>query len=142
MWRRPNPDDTEEAQLVDECARFLDGTYALTLMREEMPVPGWAWLNLLAHGSPALVAALAQAPMVDEARLGARWQAAASLLAVEMLTVAQRTGRSLGELQRSLVLRLEARPGPAQGRDLNADPANLVGAVRLVLGRIRRLSSS
>jgi len=141
MWRRPNRADTEESQLVEECARFLDGTYALTLLRRGMPVAGWGWLSLLAHGSPALVAALAQAPMVDEARLGARWQAAASLLAVEMLTVAQRTGRPLGELQRSLVLRLEARPGPADG-DIDADPANLVRAVRLVLGRIRGLSSS
>jgi hypothetical protein len=37
--------------LVDDCQAYLSGDYIGFLEQHNLPVPGWAWLNALAHGS-------------------------------------------------------------------------------------------
>jgi len=45
--------------LAAECEAFLQGRYMQWLENRGRPVPAWAWLNGLAHGSPPVVVALA-----------------------------------------------------------------------------------
>jgi hypothetical protein len=40
-----------ERELVAECEAFFSGQYAQYLDNENRPIPVWAWLNVLAHGS-------------------------------------------------------------------------------------------
>jgi hypothetical protein len=143
MWGRPYRARTEgpDSELVDECSLFLNGTYALAMDSDGLPVPGWAWLNLLAHGSPAIVRGLADEEPTSVDRGDTRWRSATSLLAVELLAASERTGRSLGELQRILVFRLEVEPTePAIANP--AAPAELVQTVRGLLGRMRGIPSN
>jgi hypothetical protein len=48
-----------ERALVAECEAFFSGRSAQYLDNQNRPVPAWAWLNLLAHGSEEDIAAVA-----------------------------------------------------------------------------------
>lgn len=91
-----------DEMIGDECEAFLAGRWGAELRRTGAPVPRWAWLNQVAHGTPEelmlLVRHLAGTlRFLDEER----W--AAGFVAAELVGVAARTGRPVAELQRVLV---------------------------------------
>lgn len=96
-------------EMVDDCEAFLLGSYEKHLESQSLPVPVWAWLNVLAHGSADEIRAAA-----DESRVTTGgWRAARAYLAAELL-VAETRGQSLASLQRDVLVPLElqlaARP--------------------------------
>ena len=56
--RTAEPDLTGETDVVKECEAFLAGRLAEEWIRDHRQVPDWAWLNVIAHGSHAQLAAL------------------------------------------------------------------------------------
>ena len=94
-----------ERGLVAECEAFLSGHYAQNPGDNDWCAPGWARLNVLAHGSDADVATLAAnggQPWDNSA-----WPQALAFLAQELLSEATRQGRPLPDLQRSTLVPLE-----------------------------------
>lgn len=92
-------------QLVGECRAFLAGRYAERLVSRQVPVPPWAWMNRLAHGSMADIRA-------TDARLGARrdperWGEARAYLAGEVLAAAGDDPEVLTTLQRDVLVPIE-----------------------------------
>ena len=51
-----------EHELVLECEAFLSGRYAQHLAELDLPVPVWAWMNTLAHGSSDQIMVLGTEP--------------------------------------------------------------------------------
>jgi hypothetical protein len=99
LWRRS---DGKAVALVEECAAFLAGTYVELCESRGQPVPVWAWMNLLAHGTEdQLGGAIVQHPRAGP------WRQARGFLAGELLDVVA-TGRvSLGEFQHEVLVPLE-----------------------------------
>ena len=93
-----------EHELVTECEAYLSGRYAEYLGEAKRPVPVWAWLNVLAHGSEEDVAALAAGEPHPSISL---WHQALAFLAQELMNQAARRGRRLADLQRSTLVPLE-----------------------------------
>jgi len=103
--------------LAEESAAFLSGRYAEYLEIRHRPVPDWAWLSVLAHGSRQQLRAL-----VDENVYGrgtrtttTAWWQAVGFLAGEILF--QRDEGDLDELRRSVLVPLELEM-MASGRQL------------------------
>lgn len=138
--------------LVQESESFLSGRYAYDLWAKNEPVPDWAWLNVLAHASPEFLATLARGYMdvhpgrattktnglshrhwlagspLAEANAG-QWNNALSLLAGELLDVAERTGRDVASLQQEVVVNLELAYSGAGRATARVQPWQLVGEV-------------
>lgn len=94
--------DPAEAALVEECQAFLEGRYAELAATSDEPVPVWAWMNLLAHGTEAELRDAA-AGLAD----GDSWRQARAFLAGEVLEVLS-TGRiTLAQLQYDVLVPLE-----------------------------------
>lgn len=121
-----------EHELVVECEAYLSGRYARYLEETSRPVPGWAWLNLLARGSEADIAALASGEACDPGPTV--WQQALSFLALELLSRAAQQGRTLEELQRSTLVPLEFRLAK-RGTPPYLTPATFVSIVLAALSR-------
>jgi len=98
--------------LALECAAFLNGTLAEYWDEKGLTVPVWAWTNLLAHGSEALIAESVARPTRPR-KMARSWRIARSYLAYEVLDVT--SGQDgLTELQSTVLIPLElelaARP--------------------------------
>ena len=98
-------------ELIDDCEAVLDGRYAEHLIHQALPVPVWAWTNLVAHGTER---ALRRAIVAGHAAGGQSvWIAARALVAAEALRAAPTYGDLRG-LQSSILvpheLRLAAQP--------------------------------
>jgi hypothetical protein len=94
-------------ELVQESDLYLSGHYAEYLDRLDRPVPTWAWLSVLVHGSSDQLRSLASQNDVGEQLPTRRmlWWQAVGFLAGEIL--AYRDDVSLDELRRSVLVPLE-----------------------------------
>jgi len=122
-------------RLVGECESFLLGGYPGVLQADGRPVPEWAWLSALAHAPADSLQARAgrdhARPPADHPT--ALWQDALDLLALELITTAERSGSSVEELQRALIAEVELqRPWAESGAPM-LGPHRLVRDVRQVL---------
>ena len=117
-------------QLVRETECFLGGRYAYDLWARGLPVPDWAWVNVLAHAPHGLLAALAATEQseCDQAGDLGKWQEAMAFLARQFLATATRTGQPLDTIQRQVALRLELEQYRADEGGVRA-PKQLVDAV-------------
>jgi hypothetical protein len=59
MWRRASNRDPYPELLIEECESFLAGAYVERCEGRGEPVPVWAWMNVLAHGTDAELRAAA-----------------------------------------------------------------------------------
>jgi hypothetical protein len=67
MWRHRA--DPYAEQLIEECESFLAGGSVWLCEARREPVPVWAWMNVLAHGTESELRAAAQdRPPNDEGR--------------------------------------------------------------------------
>ena len=57
--RAQRPRVVPQVNVGDECEAFVNGRYVAWLGERGRAVPAWAWLNLVAHGDAAELAALA-----------------------------------------------------------------------------------
>jgi hypothetical protein len=99
MWRRPDP---AAVAMVQECEAFLAGAYAELMLDRDAPVPVWAWMNLLAHGTEDQLRACAHtAPSLH------RWRQARAYLAGELVNLVDRGALCLPEFQSQVLIPLE-----------------------------------
>ena len=135
MWtigRRKDRTWVWERELVAECEAFLSGHYARCLDDDGRPVPDWAWLNLLARSADAEIRSIAASGICGRAPRDPAWNQAVVFLAQEVLSEATRRGRTLAELQRSILVPLElALIGQPSRTDLG--PARVVCAALTAL---------
>lgn len=130
--------DPEGPQLVAECEAFLAGTYAEHVETLGDRVPGWAWANLLAHGTvDDLRTAATLLHTARSVHPAGGWHTARAYLATEVLRLVDGGTRSLHDLQQQLLVPVEevlaSGPGWAE------TPASLVTIVRSALsGGARR----
>jgi hypothetical protein len=66
LWKTKRADTCRTDGLVVECEAFLSGRYREYLAAQNRPVPGWAWINQLAHGSLDDVRSMAGHPVADD----------------------------------------------------------------------------
>lgn len=92
----------DAAVLVAECEQMLAGHTAGVLARDGAPVPTWAWINLLAHGSELEIRAIARTRPAGDG-----WLEAQGYLASEMMALVEAGCTTLAELQRDVVLPIE-----------------------------------
>jgi hypothetical protein len=95
-WRKRRSEPKIEG-VVGEVEAFLAGRYLSYLMEHRLPVPVWAWLNPLAHGT---VEEIRQMASRDEWTL-------ASYLAPLILDAAAREGISVASIQATRLIPLE-----------------------------------
>jgi hypothetical protein len=124
-----------ERELVAECEAFFSGQYAQYLDNENRPIPVWAWLNVLAHGSEDDITALAAGePPRRTFPETAVWHQALAFLAQELMSQAARRGRPVADLQCStlvpLELELAGRRAPS-----SVEPAMFVSSVLSALAQ-------
>lgn len=137
-WRRKNNHDRagrggpcppvgvpadKVAQVVAEAAAVVEGRSALRLAASGRPVPGWAWLNTLAHQPPHELAGLVDTA-VSKGRATRAWAAAATDIAATLGRLDAVDGAAI---QANLLVPLELTV--LAGYPL-PDPARLAGAVR------------
>lgn len=101
--------------LIIETESFLSGTAQELYVLDAKPVPAWARLNALAHGSPEALEAMA-ANLRGLDSFGT-WSWAISTLAHELLDVVEHGSRPLAQVQRASIVPLELvllAPGAAE----------------------------
>jgi hypothetical protein len=132
--RRRQDDPTEPLcqELVEDCEAFLGGRLVETLEVRKVPVPTWAWMNLLAHGS---MEELRLASLEERTRRGDdywEWRKSRSYLATLILASARPFGPLLALHQEAALIPLElmlaARPEPCA-----CTPTDWVARVEAVL---------
>lgn len=134
MWKR-SPEDpvtTLAADLTLECEALLGGRYAEYLCSQGRPAPPWTWVNALAHRSEAELTALAGG---DSHRTpdALQWGQALAFLAEDVVSQVQRSGITLGQLQRTRLIPLELEL--SRNPDRCTDPGQLAGLVMAVVRR-------
>lgn len=130
-WRRGKEERDVQVladDLVRESESYLLGRYPYDLRAHGHAVPGWAWISVLAHAPYALILEMAAGEGQGSTRDHSvrQWQPALSYLARELLAVSARTGRTIEELQHSVLLDLELGAARRPGQ---LDPRLLVGEV-------------
>lgn len=110
MWhrnrkaRRSAPEPVG-CDIVHECELYLAGRYAHHLQSAGRPVPSWAWLNPLAHGTREEVASWAGGARHRDAP--PEWSQAITFLAGTVLEVAGDDPAELSCLQQQILVPLE-----------------------------------
>ena len=126
MWRHRT--DPHAERLIEECESFLAGESVSLCEARREPVPVWAWMNVLAHGTEAELRAAAEyRPPNDEGRQ------ALSFVASELVELID-----AGVLELEAFQRGRARP-PRARRD--RVPGHDPVAARSAGGRFARRAS-
>lgn len=97
-WTRPDPYGVD---LVDDCEAVLVGRYVERCESLDRPVPVWAWMNLLAHGSEGQLRAIVLRSSPS------RWRQAESFIAGELIDLVDRGVVDLLQYQREVLIPLE-----------------------------------
>lgn len=121
------------AALVEECQAFLAGSYADHLDEKGLPIPTWAWTNLLAHGSELDLHRQEGPPNSQGSPACFQWRAARSYLAREILDHTKECTVDLTELQRKVLIPLELELARSSETSARSDPHAWVVAVRTAL---------
>lgn len=127
--KRATDDATTAAVLVDECSAYVTGRFQNYLEWNRQPVPGWAWVNSLAHGDLLMVRRLAEA--TD--RSGGP-QAAVREIARQVLRIVDEGHETLEDLQHRVLVRLESALAEACPAVVPVDAAQLRQAIKDALG--------
>lgn len=126
--RSPEPGLTGETDVVKECEAFLAGRLAEEWIRDHHQVPDWAWLNVIAHGSHAKLAALRHEEMGGLVTIEEAWRHALVILADAAVGAADASACSLEEIQSEVLVPLEL--------ELSTRPLKPGKLVDLVIGAL------
>lgn len=138
MWRpRASTKKAPDSGAVEAAAAYLNGTYARRLQGEHRAIPPWAWLNVLAHGTPAQVHEVAAGFSKDLPRghKARQWRLAVRFLAMEVIQLSQLGDLSIPDLQRLDLVPLEERLMAGREQPAPSTPSRLVGCALSVLSR-------
>lgn len=141
MWHRSGAagdraGSPEEARLVHECEAFLSGRLAEELEDRQQPVPAWAWMNMLAHGTPRQLRSMAYEGLGGAFTTVDAWERGLCFLAREVLAMAEERGCTVEELQRRALVPLELEMTRDVGW-VETGPGLLVMRVVAALGHYR-----
>lgn len=134
MWNRARPNewdgkpDADDDGLGDECDAYLRGEWAEYLRARGYAVPRWAWLNRVAH-APEQALRLTQRDRVWCGRHEDDWTEFQSSLADLLLKQADDTGRTVEEIQASVLVPIELA---LFARDDSHLPADAILLVRIL----------
>ncbi|MBO0727642.1 MAG: hypothetical protein J2P57_00200 [Acidimicrobiaceae bacterium] len=103
-----------------ECEAYLSGKYADWLSNHGQPVPGWAWINGLAHGSADDVTATAAADAGGEGP-----DQLIAEIACKVRSATEGTGVSVAALQHHTLIPLETRLWTLFGDAVPTDSSEL-----------------
>lgn len=98
------------AELAAETEAFFSGGYIKKLQSAGDPLPGWAWLNCVAHGELGDVQSLQTVAVAENDRQDGgevSWESAQRLLASELLDLTDNDPVLLSRLQRRVLVPLE-----------------------------------
>lgn len=124
MRRRSRDDhDPDAEEVVAEAQALLAGRLAACYDAKHDPVPGWAWVNCLAHASIEDLNELAEGTRIFPP---SGWAGASSFLAHELIT--GRTPEGVAGFQRAALIPLELDLLASH----NSSPASPSQLVRLV----------
>jgi hypothetical protein len=141
IWyrRRRNKGAEDPRYVATECEAFLQGTYVEYLRSTGSIIPGWAWLNVLAHSTEGEIRCLSDsiAPLDDALAHEAQWQSLQCFLAGETLGLASATGRSVAEIQRSILVDVELALA-REGERRQLTPSYVVGRTMAAIHGHRR----
>lgn len=103
-FRRPAHAEPREAVVA-----YRSGRYVEYLAEREKPVPAWAWLNAMAHGSVVLVSSLAVAGVLayEYDQPVRAWHRARKTMAMAVMENAGRRRCSLADVQAEVLCGLE-----------------------------------
>ncbi len=136
MWplrNRQQGGRTSKHKGVAEVEPFLCGRYARHLINRKRPVPPWAWLNALAHGSSDDIIALTLSePRRHTPWNSNEWERALAFLALEVINQVTKRDGALTQLQRSTLVPLELE---LAGERSHLTPAQFVLMVLCALDR-------
>src|SRR4051794_19485182 len=117
MWRRGRAQKRDEEEgprpvdaVSEECETFLAGRYADHLQAVGRPVPPWAWLNALAHGSDSDLRALAaEEPRwrTPAPRAAREWQQSLAFLATHLVDLMEARQQTLQFIQQQVLIPIE-----------------------------------
>ena len=99
---RRRRDDAYQELLVEECESFLAGAYVEQCEARGEPVPVWAWMNVLAHGTDAELRAAA-----TNWSEGDEGHQARAFVAGELVDLVDEGGVDLEVFQREVLMPLE-----------------------------------
>jgi hypothetical protein len=131
MWPWMQGVVADDSSPGDECQAFVSGRYAEFASVRRRPVPVWAWVNTLAHGSEQDLATLASGPSDVPwwcHRRDRNFGRAISYLADVLLGDVLVTGTALATIQRSILEPLESRLIDEE-RAWELTPERLIGVV-------------
>ena len=141
MWIRRGKHGTRSLTpignaLVVEAEGFLSGGLVDVLTSHDEKIPGWAWLNELAHGELAAVVRLSSSsaivgPSADN-DVDSSWRVARQLLADNILELVGRDIAHMHRLQREVLVPLELRLMSSKAEQ-PLTPALLVSSTRAAL---------
>lgn len=97
--------------VADDCAAYLAGHYVAHVEQGGLPVPipTWAWLNVVAHGSRADVESAVCDPDQLLHRVFFGWRECRSVIAAELLDATHGDDRLLQRMQVDVLEPVEAR---------------------------------
>jgi hypothetical protein len=109
--RRSRLSTSTSDRLIADAEAFLSGHYADGLRQRGEPVPGWAWLNRLAHGDLTQIGqvrrSLDMTPTGSSSWSEEAWRTAEALLTNELLELVGDDATSLSHVQRAVLVPLE-----------------------------------
>lgn len=105
MWwkKRASNEPDPDGGLGDECEAWLAGAWAEYLAGQGEPVPHWAWLNQVAHGSEKAIRSMTRLPAVNHDE----WFRLRGCVAESLIKEAAGKGVSVADLQRSVLIPIE-----------------------------------
>ena len=134
MWKRARRNDRDtkpgpgDAGLGDECEAYLRGEWAEYLRAHGQAVPRWAWLNRVAH-APEQALRLTHCGPAWCGQHEDVWTEFRSYVADLLLKQAEDTGRTVEELQTSVLVPIELA---LFARDESRLPADAILLVRIM----------
>jgi hypothetical protein len=137
VWAHGILRHSPEEAVAEEALAYLHGTYARYLQQHHKPLPPWAWLNAVAHGSPFHIRQLSAGMGHDLARgLKVRqWRQAVHFVAQEMVQLAEAGHHSIPEQQAMALVPLEERLLLGSERRDYDSPAGLAACALVALPR-------
>jgi hypothetical protein len=93
-------------EIGDECDAFLAGEWAEHLAENGQPVPQWAWVNQVAHGSEERMRDLATQPAWRLAKQD-EWTRLRACVADALFSRARQNGATVAEVQLHVLVPLE-----------------------------------
>lgn len=112
MWHRIEAEGgrlrwPDGPRLVRECEAFLSGRLAEEMERDEDPLPAWAWCNMLAHGTPRQLRAMAGGSLLQRFEASEAWERGLCFLAREILALVDEHRCTVEDIQRQVLVPLE-----------------------------------